>query len=141
MVKEELLEGLKVALSKGESLQKAIMSFFNAGYPKEEIEEAAGLLEAPSISLNQPLLQTNPFLQSAQIQQGYYSPGQPQLKQFKKSSQAIQRISGYGEAPRKTGTLVTVILVSLLVLLVGVLAAVFLFKDELSNLFNRTLGV
>ena len=128
MVKEEILEGLKVALSKGESLQKAMMSFFNAGYSKEEVEEAASLLQAPSLHSNQ-------FLQ-----QGYYSPGQPQIMQFGQSSQTIQRVSGYGEPTRKKRTIMTMLLIPLLILLVGSLAVAFLFKDELANFFNKLLG-
>lgn len=41
MVNEEIIGGLVSALSRGESLQKAMMTFYNAGYKKEEIEESA----------------------------------------------------------------------------------------------------
>ena len=41
MVRSEIVEGLKVALNKGESLKEAMMSFYNAGYSKKDIEEAA----------------------------------------------------------------------------------------------------
>jgi cobalamin biosynthesis Mg chelatase CobN len=41
MVRGDIVGGLKIALSRGESLQKAMQSFYNAGYKKEEIEEAA----------------------------------------------------------------------------------------------------
>ncbi|MBW6442524.1 hypothetical protein K0A97_01930 [Patescibacteria group bacterium] len=50
MVKEEIVEGLRLAMMKGETLQKAMMSFFNAGYSKQEIEEAARYLQAPTMS-------------------------------------------------------------------------------------------
>lgn len=41
MVNEEIVGGLISALSRGEPLQKAMMTFYNAGYGKNEIEEAA----------------------------------------------------------------------------------------------------
>lgn len=41
MVNEEIIGGLLSALSRGESLQKGMMSFYNAGYKKEEIEDSA----------------------------------------------------------------------------------------------------
>lgn len=41
MVKEDLVHGLLHATQKGESLEKAMMSFYSAGYSKEDIEEAA----------------------------------------------------------------------------------------------------
>lgn len=41
MVNEAIIGGLMSALSRGESLEKSMMSFYNAGYQREEIEEAA----------------------------------------------------------------------------------------------------
>lgn len=46
MVNQEIFGGLVSALSRGESLQGAMMSLFNAGYSKKEIEEAALLLNS-----------------------------------------------------------------------------------------------
>jgi hypothetical protein len=46
MVNQEVFGGLISALSRGESLQKAMLSLFNAGYTKKEIEEAALLLKS-----------------------------------------------------------------------------------------------
>lgn len=48
MVKQEILEGLRNALARGSTLEKAMVSFWNAGYPKEEIEEAAKALQEHS---------------------------------------------------------------------------------------------
>ena len=41
MLNQEILGGLRHAINRGESLEKAMLSFYNAGYRKEEIEEAA----------------------------------------------------------------------------------------------------
>jgi hypothetical protein len=41
MINETIFHGLIEALSRGESLQNAMFSFFNAGYSKKEIEDAA----------------------------------------------------------------------------------------------------
>lgn len=41
MINEEIIGGLVSALSRGEPLEKAMMTFFNAGYGKDEIEESA----------------------------------------------------------------------------------------------------
>ena len=48
-MKEDILEGLKSAVSKGESLRQAMQSFYNAGYKKGEIEEAARDLQKNKI--------------------------------------------------------------------------------------------
>jgi len=45
MVNKNILGGLKIALSKGYSLQSAMQSFYNAGYKKEEIYGAARALQ------------------------------------------------------------------------------------------------
>jgi len=44
MVKEDIIRGLEGAMSRGESLEKAMYSFYNAGYKKEDVEEAARAL-------------------------------------------------------------------------------------------------
>ena len=42
---EDIIGGLKSALTRGYSLEEAMFSFFNAGYKKEDIEEAARTLQ------------------------------------------------------------------------------------------------
>ena len=46
MVNDDILGGLKSALSRGYSLKDAMFSFYNAGYKKEEIEDAARAVQA-----------------------------------------------------------------------------------------------
>jgi hypothetical protein len=41
MVNEEIYGGIKAALERGNTLKSAMMSFYNTGYKKEEIEAAA----------------------------------------------------------------------------------------------------
>ncbi len=50
MIKEDIIRGLEGAMSKGESLERAMYSFYNAGYNKEDVEAAAYAL---SIHLSQ----------------------------------------------------------------------------------------
>jgi len=140
MVKEEIFEGLKVALAKGESLQRAMMSFFNAGYSKEEIEEAARYLQAPQTpsqpqSPQQAKPQTAQPVQQQPRQQTLPKP-QPLLQPPK---QTVQKVSAYEGKPKSTGVIVTGILIFFLILLFGVLVAVFLFKDELAAFFGDIL--
>lgn len=44
MIKQDILAGLKNALERGETLGEAKESLINAGYPREEVEEAAATL-------------------------------------------------------------------------------------------------
>lgn len=48
MVREDILGGLALAMQKGEPLQQAMMTFLNAGYRREEIDEAARFLQGNS---------------------------------------------------------------------------------------------
>ena len=125
MVKEEILEGLKYALAKGEPLAEAMMSFYNAGYSKENIEEAARVLQAPQL----------PQIQPQQPLQQQVQPGQlPQTP-----VRIVQRVSEYRERPKTAGKVLILMLVFFLILLLGVLVAVFLFRDELSELLGNIL--
>lgn len=132
MVKEEILAGLKVAISKGEPLNRAMMTFYNAGYKKQDIEEAARMLQAPQLTQfsTQPVQQQPPSqpIVMTQNQQNMQTPGR------------IQRISSYEEKPSKLSTVMVFFLIFLLLCLLGALIGIFLFKDELSQLLNNLFG-
>ncbi len=150
MVKNEIVEGLKYAVAKGEKLQNAMMSFFGAGYSKKDIEEAAQVLQAPKLpqtQFQQPIQQ--PIQQPAQQIQQTTKPLQTQFQQpdQQPDQQPIQqpipivtqRVSAYGEKPKSGGKTLMMVLVFFLILLLGILIAVFLFRDQLAafleNLF------
>ena len=135
MVREELVEGLKYAISKGESLPRAMMSFYNAGYLKKDIEEAARFLQSPH------LLQT-PITAQPQPVKGklFYSSSKPVQQPVSQSRQpVVQRVSAYEKKPKKRGGRVIWILSFFLLLLLGVLIAVFLFRDKLAEILASIL--
>ena len=90
MINEEIFGGLKLALSKGESLKQAMMSFYNAGYKKEDIEEAARKLQKEN------------FEQQKIQQQEPEQPIKKSKKQIlkKKPQKTIQKVSSYGTPMR-----------------------------------------
>lgn len=143
VLNEEILGGLKSALERGESLKRAMMTFFNSGYKKEEIEEAARALSAsglPAVILPpQPVAPASP-LQSTKVQTTTTEPSVPeeplqvpQVQQVQTST-VKQKVSNYGD-DSKDKTLIF-ILISVLVFLFGVLLTIFLFKDELIDFFS-----
>ncbi len=68
MVNDEIVGGLKSALERGQSLEKAMLTLFNSGYKKEEIEEAArNLMQFSPESQIQPPIKTVP--KSTEIKQ------------------------------------------------------------------------
>ncbi|MCX6749808.1 MAG: hypothetical protein NTW17_03670 [Candidatus Pacearchaeota archaeon] len=136
MVKEEIIEGLRIAVSKGESLEKAMTSFYNAGYKKEEIEQAAAaMVQVPSFAQSaQQISQPMQFQQKNIMPQPVSGQSRPLIQQ--PPAAVAQNVSDYGKKPSRKGLAITIVLFIMLLLLLGVLAAVILFKTELSNFFG-----
>jgi hypothetical protein len=143
---EEILGGLKSALERGESLQKAMMTFFNAGYKREEIEEAAR-------SLTKPVVETKPQMPVVPEKKSIISP-EPS-KKISVPEQVPQKISAYGQqipaqqvsmpVPKASNygqksskeKVMIIILISSLVFLICLLITIFLFKQQLIDFFSR----
>ena len=172
MAKEDLVGGLRAALARGETLEKAMMSLYNAGYSKEDIEDAVQDLQAPQFfgqypqqppqqPTQKPTPQSNLSPAQEALQQSASSSEKnkpkffstspplsllpatqqtPQTQQIQQPGQkVVQKISGYGEKPKSPGKIITIVFVFLLLLLLGILAAVILFRTELTNFFNNLL--
>lgn len=143
-MREDILEGLKFAMSKGETLQNAMLSFYNSGYQKEEIEEAARALQMQQ--LGQPIPQTSPAPTTDQ-----QSVSQPQQisqtsvpeKPKGKMQQIIEKIIPFGktspgqpvvkESPK---TLAIILLGLVLFLLLFALIGVLVFKKDIVSYFT-----
>ncbi len=125
MIKQDILGGLKLAISKGESLKQSMISFHNAGYKKENIENAA-----------RTLLQIQRPQQTQPAQHKKFIP-QPK-KQILQPVKTIQKVSGYGQEPTKLKQkLVLFLFIFILIILLGTLASIFIFKSDVMNFLNR----
>jgi hypothetical protein len=225
MANEEIMGGLISALSRGESLENAMMTFYNAGYKKEEIEDSAKevynqlgpqlmgiksslqqtldeIASKAGVSTNKDKSDEKQGEQSKNMQDklvlqtsGQKKPGEAidQTKEEDKSKQnvsgyvstaekiyqnpndisskieeaikglrpvnipsrieivhknvdgnpptVVQNVSDYSKAgPKPVSKALTSVLIGILILLLLALGAVFLFKDELIDLFNK-LGI
>jgi len=218
MTRGDIIGGMRIALFRGQKLQEVMQSFYNAGYKKEEIEEAARILKSegfqPQIAKTplQPLStpistekkETHPSyvpppkdfsIPPKQTQEQQTPVAQPQIQkpfpptqtlkpvvqtqtqtqiQIKSqtspqpivqkqeppkppvlpppptigSGQAVyepaprQFVSFYGqeEKPKSKIDFVTILLIGILVLLVGVLVAVFFFKLDIMQFLNKIMG-
>ncbi len=170
MASQEIVDGLRVALNKGESLMQAMMSFYNAGYDKREVEEAARTLNTPQIQQDQSLTQSPP-----QLKQKQFKPGQP-TQRVSQYGQPIQNQQQQGQQPvqqsqqfqqqtqqqqmqpqaqpqniqqkqqvsaygeKKPGSMVTVILIVMLIILVAIVVSLFLFRDVITDFFGGLLS-
>ncbi len=145
---EEILGGLKSALERGESMKKAMMTFFNSGYKKEEIEEAARAL-----SESKPVVETKPQVpvmpEKKQVPSPKTSPETPPKQTPQKVSsygkqipvnqppKPAQKVSTYDTTKDAKGKKIIFILFFLLAFLVVLLILIFLFKQQLIDFFSR----
>jgi len=133
MINYDLIEGLRIALAKGYTLEQAMMSFYNAGYPKEEIEEAARiLLYHPSQILSHP---KEPIPE--EMKKPVKGKALPTTKPKKFALPSRQGVSIYDEEEKsKTKAVISVLVLVLFVLLVA-LGGIILLKDRLINFFAQ----
>tara|TARA_Y100000310_G_scaffold305866_1_gene346504 strand:- start:2973 stop:3368 length:396 start_codon:yes stop_codon:yes gene_type:complete len=129
MVNIDLLEGLKVAISKGETLQQAMQSFYNAGYNKRDIEESAKALQH---QIHQEQIQKPKMIKSKN------NIKKPMKLSKSQPHKITQKISNYGQ--EKPSRSKMIILVFLLIVIIGViLTGIFFFRENLLEFFNRIL--
>jgi len=149
MVREDILGGLSSALARGQSLKQAMMSFYNAGYVKGEIEEAAKALNSGITSQPKPIQQppqtipqqntpTQVSTPAVQKISAYGAQPQQQIvpQQVLQKQPIAQNVSAYGQPQKPKGKLAIFVLVFFLILLLGALATLFFFKDELLSFFG-----
>jgi len=117
MVNEQIVEGLRLALSRGYTLEQAMMSFFNAGYKKEDIEEAARALSThPEHPLSHP---------------------EKEIPEHLKRPEEKKKISKYEEKTKPKGKLITILLIIFLFIIIATIVGIFIFKQELIDFFAR----
>ena len=146
MANQEIVEGLRLALSRGSTLQQAMISFHNAGYKKDEIEEAArALYEHPSHPLSHP---EKPIPEEVkkpakkEILKIIPSKIQEKLEEKKETKpispeEKKQLISKYEEKTKPKGKLVTILLIISLVLFVAIVIGAVLFWEDIANFFGN----
>jgi hypothetical protein len=163
MINIEILEGLRRATESGNTLKSSMMSFYNSGYKKQEIEAAAKELQSqkagnPSTVVPAQVpqnIQTQPIAGQPPVQQAQQPvtpPIQPSPQQVQQPLQQVpqqpippvqqqvqqmnqQNVSQYGKKSKVSG--MTVFLISSLIFLLILLTLMFVFRSQLINFFNR----
>ena len=118
MANEEIIGGLRFAVKKGESLQHAMTTFLNAGYPKNEIEEAARII-------HQEIIQA-PFAGETNLDKKSENNLTPQPGQI-----ISKNVSSYEQKPKKKAKKAVVIILIILAMLVIGIGILFLLSDVL----------
>ena len=128
MVREDIFAGLKSAVERGESLKQAMISFFNAGYSRGEIQEAAKALQEEQ--LTKGIAQSSPPAESPKNQEAKIQP----LKKGK-TKQVVSKYT----PKKKTGMGVIIVLGIILAVLIGSLVAIFIFREQLTDILNKLI--
>jgi ABC-type bacteriocin/lantibiotic exporter with double-glycine peptidase domain len=161
MIRKDILGGLKLAISNGETLEQAMHSFYNAGYKKQDIEEAARNINFSEMKQNE-IFQKNkpeklpPIAPNREQQPIKNLPSQdsqfnklPKTSSINDVKQSVSNynslkkpknqkkkkgfISDYSSKKSITGKILLIILlVSFLILLI-LLGVVIFFKPELQH--------
>ena len=138
---ENISEGLKLAVSKGETLQQAMQSFYNAGYKKEDIESATRLLSTSNLMQPiKPQESTIPQKQPILIQQPQFKPVQkvsgygqqlPQ-QQFPLPPKPVQKVSDYGQSQKQINPKMIMIILVIILLIVfgGSIGGILFFREN-----------
>jgi len=159
MTNQEILGGLKSAIERGGNLKEAMMTFYRAGYEKHEIEEAAkayidlGKITAQTLEMKpnsiKPLTKKEEKSDKVKTKQKIFSTmGEKQESGIRgggeqnAKSETVQKISQYESKVKEPikGKSITLVLVFILIALLGFLALVILFKDEIVVFFNNLFG-
>jgi len=119
VVNDDLLGGLKSGLERGEPLQKVMMSLYNSGYKKDEIEEAAHALSSSPVIEKAPE-ESNPSSEKAKK---VHAPS------MKKEQKTVQKASDYEKkAPNPKNKIMIILMIALSLVFVGVLLLFLLTK-------------
>jgi len=147
----ELAEGLKMAMTKGESLARAKLSLLNAGYKVENVDAAAKLLGIKDINppkleeqktTSNPLQTKSPdfqlkFLPQKVIQNvsRYEQPSKESVQSEEESP--TQKVSNYQKPDDKSNKTMIIFFIILLVILMGSLALILLYREPLVEFFGK----
>ena len=115
MVREDILGGLKTGLARGQTLREAMMTFYNAGYLKQEIEDAARVAQEQINNPSQPQFVQTPLKPTPIFQRGVAVKDTPNERPKEIFSQTakfpvkpaqtvqaktVQKVSAYGSQPK-----------------------------------------
>lgn len=158
MVNEDIVTALKNAVNKGESLESAINVMINSGYNPRDVQDASQFIARGVIPMMQPkndeLLttpqkkgMTNSFpINQRNLPTNRYNLNQsikPHLTQQNFQQNSLQnsseniysnnafKIDNNKEIVKKKSYLTEIILLVILLILIGILIATVMFKDEI----------
>lgn len=165
MVKEEILNGIRLAVEKGIPLKQAMLSFYKAGYPRKDIEEAAKEFQRrreefqkTNIENDYDLKDKNkqkavsvkkPDAENQENQQKNIPQKNPSINSNKNPEQNTQQppkpkkkigVSDYdNERPSSGKYLMMMYIIISILIFIGLISGFLIFREEILNFFTRIL--
>ena len=141
MIDEHIVEGLRQALATGQDLEQAMMSFWNAGYKKEDIEESARYLakhpDQPLSHIEKEIPEHMKKPVAKTLPTSMIKPKPEEKEKSEELKEEKQKISKYEEKTKPKGRVVTILLIVFLIILLCALAGIFIFREQLVEFFSR----
>ena len=121
---EDIYQGIKLSVQKGYSLRQAMMSFYNAGYSKEDIEAAA-----QKFQMHQNQMQLSQQKKTTEAKQELSIKKLDKTKSNVQESKTVkQEVSNYEKPQKPKNNMKWIILFIVVgILLIASLAALFIF--------------
>jgi hypothetical protein len=123
---DEIISGLRNALERGESLDKAAQSFLNAGYNPNEVKESVNAISQGATNIT---LQATSHSFPNPISNQVSTQNPPLVPQS--SAEPIQVQLDKTQKPKKKHTALIIVLVVILLALAGVLVSLVLLGNQI----------
>ncbi len=123
---DDIIGGLKNAIEKGDTLEQAKQSFFNAGYSHDDVEEAARSLHSDSSLVQEP--ESKP--QGPEPKPLTAAPKEVIKKPVETPPEETQ------VKEKSSGKWKLIVLISVLVALIILFIFILIFKDKIIGLFT-----
>lgn len=120
-MKEDIIGGIKNALERGETIDKAIQTFVNAGYSPDEVRDAAAMISQGSLSVS---------LAMPEIKLPSAPPMPIPKNETQQANSAPMQIQINPEQKKHSNKLLIGIIIFLLVF-TGALVSLMLFSDKI----------
>jgi len=138
-MKEEIIGGLKNALDRNETIEKAMQTFINAGYSATEVREAASMVNpsATGMLYGQPSISStsqSSVRQTAQASKPATLPKQQTTNTPATASMPVTNVAS--PTKQNKGRKTAIILAIVLIVLVLVLGATIFLSESILNMFS-----
>ncbi|HKL24069.1 MAG TPA: hypothetical protein VJ912_01910 [Candidatus Nanoarchaeia archaeon] len=132
MVNQEIVGGIEIAVNRGYSVDDAMISFYNAGYDRNEIEEAARYVKSKKEKFVEETKEQKDKPEEKKKERKIKTPKKKEKPKTK------QNVSEYKS--HKGRNIIIAIIITLVVIAGGLLIGFLLFREEIIKIMESVFG-